>query len=84
MTTLDDVKKYITERFAPDTEPQGLPDDVDLNATGILTSVSTVQLLEWCGRTYRVPVNSMSIDPAQLSTPQRIAHFIDTHRTKQA
>lgn len=81
MSTLEAVKKYITATLAPDTEPESLPEDVDLNATGILTSVSTVQLLGWCGRTYRIPINSMAIDPAQLKTPRGIAQFIDTYRT---
>lgn len=81
MSTIDDVKRYITETLAPDTEPGDLPDDVDLNATGILTSVSTVQLLGWCGRTYQIPINSIAIDPAQLRTPSGIAQFIDAHRT---
>ncbi|BBZ06955.1 hypothetical protein MDOR_11240 [Mycolicibacterium doricum] len=81
MATLNDVKWYITETFAPDIGPDELPEDIDLNATGILTSVSTVQLLGWCGRTFRVPINSLAIDPEQLRTPLSIAEFIDAHRT---
>jgi acyl carrier protein len=81
MATLDEVKEYITESFAPDTTPSDLPDDVDLNATGILTSLSTVQLLGWCGKRYHIPINSMAIDPAQLKTPYGIAQFIEANRT---
>jgi acyl carrier protein len=80
MTSLDDVKSYITDKFATDIAAPDLPDDIDLIATGILSSLSTVQLLGWCGRTFRVPINSISIDPAQLRTPLNISAFIDAHR----
>lgn len=81
MTALDDIKRYITETFATDIAPADLPDGIDLIATGILSSLSTVQLLGWCGRTFRIPINSISIDPAQLRTPLNISTFIDAHRT---
>jgi acyl carrier protein len=81
MAIVDDVKTYITGTFAPDISPTDLPDDTDLGATGILTSISTVQLLGWAGRTYRIPINSISIDPAQLRTPGDIATFISNQRT---
>lgn len=81
MTALDDVKRYITDKFATDIASPDLPDEIDLIATGILSSLSMVQLLGWCGRTFRVPINAISIDPAQLRTPLNISAFIDTHRT---
>ncbi|WP_285729026.1 hypothetical protein [Nocardiopsis sp. ATB16-24] len=80
MSTINEVKDYITEKFAKDISSEDLPSDIDLNATGILTSVSTVQLLGWCGRTYRIPINSIPIDPDVLKTPEGIAKFIDSHR----
>ncbi len=78
---LDDVKRYIAETFATDIEPHDLPDDIDLTATGILTSISTVQLISWCGNTFRIPINTIAIDPAHLKTPLAIAEFIQGHRT---
>ena len=81
MAIVDDVKSYITDTFAPDISPADLPDDFDLAGTGILTSISTVQLLGWTGRTYRIPINSIAINPAQLKTPRDIATFIENQRT---
>lgn len=81
MSTTAEVKKYIVEKFASDISPEDLPDDIDLLATGILTSVSTVQLLGWCGRTYRIPINTIPIDPEELKTPEGIAQFIESNRT---
>ncbi|SMX99886.1 hypothetical protein BI49514_03108 [Brevibacterium iodinum ATCC 49514] len=81
MPTINEVKEYIVEKFATDIPAEGLPDDVDLLATGILTSVTTVQLLGWCGRTYKIPINSIQINPESLKTPVGIATFIDTNRT---
>lgn len=82
MTTINEVKQYIVERFATDITVDELPDEVDLLTTGILTSVTTVQLLGWCGRTYRIPINSTQINPEELKTPAGIATFIDTNRTE--
>jgi acyl carrier protein len=81
MSTIDEVKEYITEKFATEVTPGELPSDIDLLATGILTSVSTVQLLGWCGRNYRIPINSIPIDPDDLKTPEGIARFIESNRT---
>lgn len=81
MATIDEVKNYITEKFATDLAGQEIPDDIDLLATGIVTSVSTVQLLGWAGKTYGIAINSIPINPASLKTPADIATFIETHRT---
>lgn len=81
MSTTKEVKKYIVEKFATDITPEDLPDDIDLLATGILTSVSTVQLLGWCGRSYRIPINTIPIDPEELKTPEGITQFIESNRT---
>lgn len=81
MSVVDDVKVYITEKFATEITSEELPSDVDLLATGILTSVSTVQLLGWCGRNFKIPINSISINPDDLKTPEDIAHFIESYRT---
>lgn len=81
MSTVNDVKQYIVEKFATDIARDELPSDIDLLSTGILTSVTTVQLLGWCGRTYRIPINSISINPDDLKTPEGIAGFIESNRT---
>lgn len=81
MSTINDVTQHIAEKYATDIAPEELPADVDLLATGILTSVSTVQLLGWCGRTYRIPINTIPVNPEDLKTPEGIANFIDTNRT---
>lgn len=80
MPTIKDVKRYIAEKFATDIPPENLPDEIDLLATGILTSVTTAQLLGWCGRTYKIPINAIQINPASLKTPAGIAEFIDVNR----
>lgn len=81
MSTINEVKRYITEKFATDIPPNELPSDIDLLATGILTSISTVQLLGWCARTFQIPINSIHINPDQLKSPDGIAHFIESNRT---
>lgn len=81
MTVIAEVKQYIVESFATDIAVEDLPSDVDLLATGILTSVTTVQLLGWCARTYKIPINSISIDPQELRTPQGIEAFVEYNRT---
>ncbi|WP_085369495.1 hypothetical protein [Leifsonia sp. NCR5] len=81
MTTINDVKHYIADTFAPDVTPEQLASDVDLVSTGILTSVTTVQLLGWSARTYKIPINSIPINPDDLRTPEGIANFIEAHRT---
>ncbi len=80
MNTISEVKKYIIEKFATDVTEEELLDDIDLLGTGIVTSISTVQLLGWTGRAYRVPINSIQIDPEDLRTPASIAKFIDDNR----
>ncbi|MFK3672342.1 hypothetical protein ACI2IX_19420 [Leifsonia aquatica] len=75
------MKSYIVDQFASDIDAADLPDDVDLAVTGILTSIGTVQLLGWCGRTFRIPINSIPIDPSQLTTPRSIADFIEANRS---
>ncbi|WP_115789004.1 acyl carrier protein [Arthrobacter silvisoli] len=81
MPILNDVKNYIVEKFATDLTAEELPSDLDLLATGILTSITTVQLLGWCGRTYQIPINSISINPDDLKTPEGIACFIEANRS---
>jgi len=81
MSTISEVKRDITEKFATDISPDELPSDIDLQAIGILTSVSTVQVLGWCGRNYQIPINSISINPDDLKTPEGIARFIESNRT---
>ncbi len=81
MSTVSEVKQYIVDKFASDIAPEELPSDIDLLSTGILTSVTTVQLLGWCARTYRIPINSISINPEDLKTPDGIAGFIESNRT---
>ncbi|AXR74464.1 MULTISPECIES: acyl carrier protein [Auritidibacter] len=81
MSTLHRVKQYIVETFATDVTADQLPPDVDLLTTGILTSVTTVQLLGWCARTYKIPINTISINPDELKTPEGIASFIEANRT---
>lgn len=80
MEIIEEVKKYISKKFAQDIEADQIPNDLDLNATGILTSVSTVQLIAWAGKTYGIPINSVQINPAQLRTPEGITGFITAHR----
>ncbi|MDT0120960.1 MULTISPECIES: acyl carrier protein [Kocuria] len=81
MPTINDVKQYIVETFATDITADQLPSDVDLLSTGILTSVTTVQLLGWCARTYKIPINTIPINPDELKTPEGIVGFIETNRT---
>lgn len=81
MTTVDDVKQYIVETFATDIAADELPSNVNLLTTGILTSISTVQLLSWCARNYKIPINSIVINPDELKTPDGIASFIEANRT---
>lgn len=81
MATINDVKQYIVETFATDITADQLPSGVDLINTGILTSVTTVQLLGWCAKTYKIPINTIPINPAELRTPEGITGFIETNRT---
>lgn len=81
MSTINEVKQYIVETFATDITADQLPSDVDLLTTGILTSVTTVQLLGWSARTYKIPINSIPINPDELKTPEGIAGFIAANRT---
>lgn len=81
MSAINEIKQYIVDTFATDITVKQLPDDLDLLSTGILTSVTTVQVLSWCARTYKIPINTISIDPNQLKTPEGIAGFIMTNRT---
>lgn len=84
MSTILEVKKYIVETFATDITTDQLPADIDLLTTGILTSVTTVQLLGWCARTYKIPINTISINPDDLKTPEGIVGFIEANRTNPA
>lgn len=82
MSIVNEVKQYIVEKFATDIAADELPPNIDLLSTGILTSVTTVQLLGWCARTYRIPINSISINPEDLKTPEGIAGFIESNRSQ--
>ncbi|PZP28638.1 MAG: hypothetical protein DI613_12690 [Kocuria rhizophila] len=80
MSTIHEVKQYIVETFATDISADQLPDDLDLLTSGILTSVTTVQMLGWCARTYKIPINTIPINPDELKTPKGIADFIEANR----
>lgn len=75
------VANYIVEKFAPDLGGEDLPSDMNLQETGIVTSIGLVQIIGWCGEEFQVPINQLQIDPARLITIKSIANFIAEYGT---
>lgn len=73
------VTDYIIEKFAPDLAGEDLPNDMNLQETGIVTSIGLVQIIGWCGEKFQIPINQLRIDPQRLTTVKGIADFITEH-----
>ena len=50
------VTDYIIEKFAPDLAGEDLPNDMNLQETGIVTSIGLVQIIGWCGEKFQIPI----------------------------
>lgn len=76
MSLHEKVKEYIVQTFAPDISENELPSDLNLQATGIVTSVGIVQIMGWCGKTFQIPINQLQIDPNDFISVNKIVDFI--------
>ena len=76
-----EIKQFIVTNFAPDIGPDQLPDDLDLLDTGVVDSLALLRLIAWVGKRYDIPVEEENISPAQFSSVNAIAAFIEQARS---
>lgn len=76
-----EVKRYITEQFAPDVSADELDDHYDLIGHGVVTSLSLLRLIAWVGERYAVAVEEIDLEAADFQSVHAIDDFITKHST---
>lgn len=83
MSKLLKLKNYIIEEFIPDQNGDGIDDDMDLIASGILDSLAILKLVAFIENTYEVALEPEEIDPENLSSISAI-HKLIASKSEQA
>lgn len=80
LSQIDEIKRFITENFAPDISPEELPEDYDLLASGMISSLSLVKLVTQLGHRFNIDVDAADLRPDYFRTVTSISQFIhDQH-----
>jgi acyl carrier protein len=76
---LDTVKSHLRSRiidqYLPGEDPENLADDLELQGSGILTSVNTLELVDHIEETYAISLNAHEI-ATRLNSIQNIAALV--------
>lgn len=85
MTMRATIKEYICAELVGDgIVPSEIEDSYDLIRNGVIDSLALVRLVAWTAETFEVPINDVEIAPEDLSTVERIEHFIAQHSLQTA
>ena len=72
------VKAYITEHFVRSRNIGELADTTSLLSSGIMDSISTMQLITFLEHTFHIEFEAHEIDREHFETIERIAQFVKT------
>jgi acyl carrier protein len=77
MAEIGDIKRYIVTEFAPEVSVDELDADYDLFENGVVDSLGLLQLIEWVGERYDLPVADLDLSPDSFRSVHAIRDFID-------
>jgi methoxymalonate biosynthesis acyl carrier protein len=84
MSVHREITEYIVEQYLPGTPAGELPADYDLFDTGVIESLSLIQLITWIADRYAIPVDQIELTPDNFRTVAAIEEFIGTNRQTSA
>jgi acyl carrier protein len=76
MSTHRELTEHIVAVYLPGTPAEELPSSYDLLDTGVIESLSLIQLITWIGDRYGIAVNEIDISPEDFRTVDAIEAFI--------
>jgi acyl carrier protein len=79
MSTQREITEYIVAQYLPGTPAEELPASYDLLDTGVIDSLSLLQLIGWVGDRYAIPVDQIDLDPDDFRSVEAIDTFITRH-----
>lgn len=78
MASVHEIKSYIVGEFVPEVSVDELDADYDLLENGVVDSLGLLQLIEWVGTRYDLPVADMDLSPANFQSVNAIRDFVLT------
>ena len=76
MADVQDIKRFIVTEFAPEVAVDELDADYDLLDNGVVDSLRLLQLIEWVGERYDLPVADLDLSPESFRSVHAIRDFI--------
>ena len=76
MASVYDIKKLIVTEFVPEVTVDQLDADFDLLDNGVVDSLGLLQLIEWVGDRYDLPVADMDLTPDNFRSVNAIHEFV--------
>ena len=70
------VKGYILEEFCNEAETGPISDDTPLLSSGIIDSISALQLVEFIEQSYNFQFQAHEVDQDNLNTLEQIEAFV--------
>ncbi|ONI82921.1 hypothetical protein ALI144C_17860 [Actinosynnema sp. ALI-1.44] len=84
MPPTEEIKEWVLRNFAPDVTPADLPDDYDLIASGLITSLSLVRLVSGLSAEFGVDIDAADLRPDYFRSVASIAEFLGAAPQPQA
>ncbi|MEM9916846.1 MAG: acyl carrier protein [Bacteroidota bacterium] len=72
------VKNYLLEEFVNESETGPVTDSLPLLSSGILDSISALQLVEFLEKTYEFEFQAQEVDQDNLDTLVKIEAFVQS------
>ena len=80
MTDVTEIKTYIVTEFVPDVTVAQLDADYDLLENGVVDSLRLLQLIDWVGDRYDLPVADLDVAPSDFRSVNAIRDFVAAAR----
>jgi acyl carrier protein len=80
MSLQPEIAEYIVTQYLPGTPAEELPFDYDLFDTGVIESLSLIQLITWVADRYAIPVDQIELAPDNFRSVAAIEEFVTSNR----
>jgi len=70
------VRRFIIDHISSGEEAEGITDEADLKASGILESLSTLKLVSFLEEKFGVEIQADDIEAGHLTSLARIERFV--------
>jgi acyl carrier protein len=81
---IEDVRRYIIDKYLPGEDPKTLTPTMSLISTGILNSLATLDLVAFLEARYGLEFEAHDLDQDRLSTLTTIAELVQSKKAGHA